>query len=336
MNQQQFVKQYEKDKPMYKAWAAYVLEQIKSNLKTHLVSEKAYDDFVKIPPTYRVKSTDSLVTKAFVRHASYYSNPYQEITDKAAIRFVVLLTSQLDEISKLIEGSSAWVFEKSKEFDDWKDNDPRMFDYQSVHYIVYCNEDLDIGDILVQKGTACEVQIRTLMQHAYAELAHDTIYKSNIKAEPEVIRSFAKSMALMETTDELLCEAKNILDSASSHIESWKCVVKLEAENRLTDVKLIDNDLNSEYLLDCFSSILEKTDVGSFQSFLADERYSYIPEKIKQHSALFVEFRQDVILLVYFLARRFRKSFYRLWPSDRKPLESVYSDLGLSAPWQTT
>ncbi|MCF6459154.1 RelA/SpoT domain-containing protein [Pseudoalteromonas sp. MMG024] len=336
MNQKQFIEQYEKDKPMYKTWAKHVLEEINSQLKKHLVSEKAYSDFVKIPPSYRVKNTDSLVTKAFVRHASYYSNPYQEITDKAAIRFVVLLTSQLTEVSEIVENTNTWRFEKSKEFDDWKDNDPRMFDYQSVHYVVYCNEELDIEGCIVRKGTPCEVQIRTLMQHAYAELAHDTIYKSHIKAEPEVIRSFAKSMALMETTDELLCEAKNILESASSYIESWKAAVQLEAKNRLADVALVDNDLNSEYLLDCFSSILEKTDIESFQSFLADETYSYIPDKIKQHSLHFVEFRQDVILLIYFLARRFRKSFHRLWPSDKKPLESVYSDLGLSAPWQTT
>lgn len=338
MNQQDFIKKYKSDKPMLKAWACFVLNEIKEKIKSSVSNEKAYSDFIKIPPSYRIKSTDSLVSKAFVRNRDYYKNPYEEITDKAAVRFVVLLTSQLKKASEYVENSDHWSYVKSREFDDWKKNDPRMFDYQSAHYIVNCKEAFKVGNQVIEKGTPCEIQLRTLMQHAYAELAHDTVYKTHVKTEAEVIRSFAKSMALMETTDELLCNAKSALDKASSNINKWKAVIRVESEKRLSNVNLVSDENNFDFLLDAFLPLLKKPKVSidGFQNFLSDEQYSYIAEKIKRRESSFIEFRQEIILLVYYLANKFRRNFYTKWPLDLKPLELVYTDLGISPPWQTT
>jgi putative GTP pyrophosphokinase len=338
MNQQAFIKKYESEKPMYQAWANFVLSKINADIKNHVKTEKEYSDWIKIPPTWRVKSVESLVAKAFVRHKDYYINPYDEIIDKAAIRFVVLLTPQLDDLSEFIETSSIWTIEKSKEYDDWKEKDPRLFDYQSVHYIVRALDDITHDGVIIKKNTPCEIQLRTLLQHAYAELAHDTIYKTNIKTSPDVIRSFAKSMALMETTDELLSNAKNVLEEASSTINEWKAVVNLESENRLTDIELINDDATNDYLLDNLSGLLKKFEVNDFQLFLEDESYHYISEKVtlRANAGKEIMFRHGSILLVYFLSRKCRSTFHRHWPLDREIIAAVYSDLSISPKWPTT
>jgi putative GTP pyrophosphokinase len=338
MEQKEFVNLYNQEMPMYETWADFVCEEINSEIKSHCRDDKEYSEWIKIPPTKRVKTIDSLVSKVFVRHHEYYKgkNAYQEVTDKAGVRFVVLLTSQLSHVSKFIENSHSWTFEKSREFDDWKEKDPRLFDYQSVHYIVSCSSDVLHNDVVVKEGTTCEVQVRTLLQHAYAELAHDTIYKGNVKAEPEVVRSFAKSMALMETTDGLLCEAKATLDKASTYINQWKYIIKEETEKRLANLDVINDDSNNDFLIDNFVEFLKKHSIEEFSNFL--EEYTYIPERIgiRIDQGLFLEFRQGYMLLVYFLVRKHRRSFHKSWPFDLRILEGVYSDLGLSPPWPTT
>ncbi|MGL1629051.1 hypothetical protein AKH05_18620 [Vibrio parahaemolyticus] len=336
MNREAFIKLYEAELPMYEAWADFVLNEINSGILSHTGSKAAYLEWVKIPPTYRVKQVDSLVTKAFVRKRNKYREPYKEITDKAGIRFVVLLTSQLALLSDIVQDSVSWTYSKDKEFDEWKDDDPRMFDYQSVHYIVYATEGITHKGVEIKTGTPCEVQLRTLLQHAYAELAHDTIYKGNIGASPEVHRTFAKSMALMETTDDLLCSAKQALESAAADINAWKTIINQEAQQRLSDIELIVDGKSTDYVLSSLDDLLKKTSTDEFQAFLEDAQYGYVCDRIRNRQDGAVEYRHSFVLLMYFLSKRFRSTLHRKWPLDLELLEGVYSDLGLVRPWAGT
>ncbi len=333
MNREDFISLYEAERPMYEAWAGFVLNEINCGILSHAGSHVAYQEWVKIPPSYRVKQVDSLVTKAFIRKRNKYKDPYKEITDKAGIRFVVLLTSQLALLSNIVQDSVSWTYSKDKEFDEWKDDDPRMFDYQSVHYIVYATEGITHEGIEIKAGTPCEVQLRTLLQHAYAELAHDTIYKGNIGASPEVHRTFAKSMALMETTDDLLCSAKEALQNATVNINAWKNIINQEAQQRLSDIQLIVDDKSTDYVLSSLDYLLKKTSTEEFQTFLEDTRYGYVCDRIRNRQDGAVEYRHSFVLLMYFLSRRFRTTLHRKWPLDLELLENVYSDLGLVKPW---
>ncbi|MCD8558742.1 MAG: RelA/SpoT domain-containing protein [Shewanella xiamenensis] len=336
MDRADFIKLYEAEFPMYKAWADFVLTYIDSKILSYVGTKNAYLELVKIPPSQRVKQVDSLVTKAFIRKRNKYKDPYREITDKAGVRFVLLLTSQLHLLCNIVEEATSWTYSKDKEFDEWKGDDPRLFDYQSVHYIVYAARDIEHNGVKIIEGTPCEVQLRTLLQHAYAELAHDTIYKGNISASPEVRRTFAKSMALMETTDDLLCSAKMLLENATADINAWKDVINNEAIKRLGDIQLIDDGKTADYLLNSISELLQKTSTDDFLAFLEDPKYSYVTDKIKDRQLGSVEFRHPFVLLIYFLAKKFRTSLHRKWPLDIEPLEGVYSDLGLRPPWATT
>lgn len=336
MNRDEFVSLYESEIPMYTAWADYVLTKIDKEIKSRAGGNENYFEWVKIPPSKRIKSSDSLATKAFVRKRDKYADPYLEITDKAGVRFVVLLTSQLELLSDIVQECDSWKFSKDKEFDDWKTQDPRMFDYQSVHYVVYASDDIVHNDIKIVKDTPCEIQLRTLLQHAYAELAHDTIYKSSSVASPEVYRSFAKSMALMETTDELLCNAKAKLDEEAQEFNSWRAAVDREAKKRLSDTDIVtDNKLN-DYVISSLNDLLNRVSVEEFLSFLDNESYSYIYDRIRSRQDDYAEFRTSIILLTYFLSFRFKSSLHRYWPLDDKILEKIYSDLGLTPKWTTT
>ncbi len=336
MNQKEFSELYASEAPIYKAWASFVLSEIKSELRKRVQSPSAYDEWIKIPPTQRIKTVDSLVSKAFIRKKDKYNDPYNEITDKAGIRFVVLLTSQLSMMCEIVESSDYWTNSKDKDFDDWKDDNPRIFDYQSVHYIVRASQDIDYQDVTIPEGMPCEVQLRTLLQHAYAELAHDTVYKSNVPAAPEIHRAFAKSMALMETTDDLLCSAKETLDNLTANINEWRQVLNREAEARLTGVALVDDFKDMDFVLSSLDKLLTRVSYTEMIDFLDKPEFSYIPDRIKVHEGESIEFRHPFILLVYFLSRRFQRILHNEWPLDLGILEKVYSDLGQTPSWAVT
>ncbi|WP_426709518.1 hypothetical protein [Enterobacter cloacae complex sp. 284J4] len=54
-----------------------------------------------------------------------------------------------------------------------------------------------------------------LLQHAYAELTHDAIYKAKTIVEPDIHTTVAKSMALIETTDDFFCSVSKAINAAS-------------------------------------------------------------------------------------------------------------------------
>lgn len=213
MNQQEFAERYTKDLPMYTAYGQYVTELVRGRL-AEVVGDSNLPKILKIEPSPRVKELGSILEKAFYRNKAY-NDPYMDITDKVGTRFVVLFLEQIKEICDIIESVDSWEASKDRDYEEERQKQPVLFDYQSVHYVVRLNFDVNFAGAKISAGTPCEVQIRTLLQHAYSELTHDTIYKPKTSISPLVHRSIAKSMALIETTGHFFSEVKTELDKAS-------------------------------------------------------------------------------------------------------------------------
>ncbi len=334
MEQEAFSQRYQMELPMFTAWGGHVRHCLVEALTKEL-GDDGYHEAVKIEPSVRTKMLDSLLNKAFVRKKGKYGNPYEDITDKVGIRFVVLLTRDIARLKAIIEGHPDWEHSLDRDFQSEKDDNPRIFDYQSVHYVVRASRDINIKGISVVTGTPCEVQIRTLLQHAYAEVTHDTLYKGGVVAQPEVHRAIAKSMALMETTDDLLVQAKELLSGPEAMMDNWASQLKhifqqfgLAAADYQFDAK------NMSYLLDALQPILLKVTREDFATFWSQDDHSYLVERVRQKSDTHLIYRQPTVLLLYFLADRYRMLLPKHWPLPPETLSGIYSDLGLSQPWQ--
>lgn len=315
---------------MFKAWGQLVLNEILEKLKLNLPDNShGIDEVLKIKPSYRVKDIESMVTKAFIRKKDKYQNPYNDITDKVGCRFVVLLTSQLSLLKDVVEDSPFWDFSRDRDYEDDKTNNPQLFDYQSIHYIVTAHKDIEYESCLIKKGTPCEVQLRTLLQHAYAELAHDTIYKGHALAEPEVHRIFARSMALMETTDDLMCSAKEKIDEASDIADSFKEFCVRRFKKMFPDCISKIDFKSVDFVLDTLSGELAKVDLYDLEQFF--EEKSYLDERISEYiNGDAIELSQPYIYILFFLAKKRRTGLRRCWPFDLTLLEPIFSDLGIA------
>jgi ppGpp synthetase/RelA/SpoT-type nucleotidyltranferase len=280
------------------------------------------DMFLKIPPVPRVKDTNSIIAKAFYRNKNY-NDPYRDITDKVGIRYVVLLRPQIKLIEDVITQCVQWSSSKDKDFDADVHANPEYFNYQSVHYVVRNIEAIDIDDINIPSNTPCEIQIRTLLQHAHSELTHDTVYKPKKATTPEVKRMVAQSMALIEVTDDIFEKVNTTI--GSDHMNTFMHhLVSLYRRFAPPDY---EEKLNL-FILDAYGEIIPSINVQDIEEFIS--RNTYIQELIKKKSDSALLYRQPVILLLYFLIMKQRIKTKRLWPLTDAELRPLFSDLGIS------
>ena len=313
-----FIMEYEAGKSVYYSWGKYVCDYITEQL--HL-SPQEYQQLVKIPVVPRVKETDSMVEKAFYRKGKRYTDPLRQITDKVGIRFVVMVTNQIGMIEKVIKEAPVWTYSKDQDYQDAIDRKPDVFAYQSVHYVVKNKEEMVSDGITIGEGTACEIQIRTLEQHAYAELSHDYFYKNDEQVLSILRRYLARSMALNETADELFSKVYDMMNEEKQ--EYTDLMSMLRAEYPFEDY----NEKLNKSIYDNISAMLKKYNIDrqKIRDFIQDYMISGLADRQD-----LILFRQPVILVIYYLVKYHRNELLEIWDQPGQQLELIYSDLGIS------
>ncbi|SRR5216683_78864 len=112
MTEEEFLKRWDGERPMYEAWGKYVAERVTQEIRPRIVPLST-DVFLRLPVKARVKSDGSFLTKAFYRPEKTYVEPFEQITDKVGVRFVVLLPSEMPTVNIAIEECAVWRWEKS-------------------------------------------------------------------------------------------------------------------------------------------------------------------------------------------------------------------------------
>ncbi|GGR48129.1 GTP pyrophosphokinase [Deinococcus seoulensis] len=146
--------------------------------------------------TGRVKKPLSLEDKLRRKPGRYRSLP--DVTDLVAVRVITYFESDVGAVSRLIEANHTVDWEHS--IDKSKMHDPDRFGYMGVHYVVRLTP--DTPGLAAFAGMGFEVQIRSILQHAWAEIEHDLGYKNRDAIPREVQRRFYRLAGLLEMADE--------------------------------------------------------------------------------------------------------------------------------------
>jgi len=329
MNESEFSAKFLEEVPLFKAWGEFVQNEIETELTKLIGAKSSIEVFLKIPSHSRIKALDSLLNKAFHRGKGY-QNPYDEITDKVGLRFVVLLEKDIETLCSIVESNNNWSYSKDRNYLVERLDKPTVFDYQSIHYVVRSKDDMDIEGTQIPAGTPCEIQIRTLLQHAYSELTHDTIYKSLHEADSDTQRIVAKSMALIETADELFTKADQQIQSISNEYKQLLGYLSDIYMQKVAGIEYFDEKLNA-FILDSIWSEIEGFDVDGFKKDIVTDELSFIYEKISQRKEQSSVFRQPVSIFIYYLARNSHRALKKVWPLTEAELEPFLSDMGHSS-----
>jgi putative GTP pyrophosphokinase len=317
---------FESQKDVLLAWGLMVRDAIASDLEKALAPDRKLAEFLKVPTEPRVKETESFLAKVF-RRGKTYERPLEQITDKVGVRFVALLRSELKIIENIIEASSNWEAEKARDFEAEQFERPQHFDYQSIHYIVRAKRPVTAGALTIPARIPCEVQVRTLLQHAYAELSHNTTYKPLVTLERDVSRQIARASALVETTDEIFDLVGQQVEQANARIRQIHDVAR-EAYARILGSPGTEDIRLSYALFDRYRAQLAEITTDLLRIFLEQE--DYIAGRVRERASQSVLYRHPSVLVVYFLVANEPDLVPKHWPFDLKHLEMIYADLGFS------
>ena len=300
--------------PSLKAWGNFVVKTITEKVRGEIGGDR-YSCFFKILPSYRVKDVDSALKKL---EKKKYQEPIRQMTDLVGCRFVVLLSSDIGIVEKCLVDYAGWTTSRERHYLDEIVDKPGEFDYQSVHYLVTCPDNFTDNGIAISEGTVCEVQIRSVLQHAYAELVHDNIYKPEGYVPPAAKRLVARCMALMEATDEMFCAVVQELQSVNKNNTSWSMF--LDAQYKSISGREIDslNDADTLTILDVYRELLTEVKQQDVADMIAAPVYRKQIETRVDDGL----FHRPICILVFWLAKNRFDDLKNWWP-----LQSYQNDV---------
>lgn len=322
MTSEEFARWLEERSSALKAWGDFVSSSVTDELFREVGSER-FKGLLKIAPIPRVKEVQSALKKQSDKR---YTDPTTQMTDLVGVRFVVLLKSDIELLNNVILRSNRWTCSRDRHYQFEIFDDPAVFDYQSVHYIVRPPEDLDIDGVVIPADTPCEIQVRTILQHAYAELVHDNIYKPKVKVPESAKRVVARCMALMESTDELFCQAiKEIEAITTSRTQLIEAVGAAYSE--------IGQSHPEEHIFsliaDTYRDLLDGVSVNDITALARLEPLRLrVAERAKEGGF----FAEPSCLVVYWLVQNYHAETIDRWPipAYTVELEQICSDLGFA------
>ena len=201
--------QYDQQRKKYERFAREVEHQLRCILEEEGIVCNAI--------TSRVKERDSLTQKIDVKSDKYKS--LSEVTDIAGIRIITYYDSDVERAAKIVERE--FCVDKENSINKREALGPEKFGYCSVHYVVSMNEDrLKLPENRGYAGIKCEIQIRTVLQHAWAEIEHDLGYKSEIDIPKDIRRSFSRLAGLLEVADKEFQEIRDFLETYRAKVEA--------------------------------------------------------------------------------------------------------------------
>lgn len=217
---------YDDNVRLYQSFLEEIEHQVKSILQA--------SGFVVNAVTARLKSRESLSGK-LKRKPDKYSN-LSDITDIVGIRIITYFSEDVDRISDIVENE--FDIDRVNSIDKRESMEPDRFGYCSVHYVVQMSKQrLALRECARFQGLKCEIQIRSVLQHAWAEIEHDLGYKSEITIPKEMRRDFSRIAGLLEIADK---EFNYIRSSLST----YKQTVQAKIENN----EISDQDLDAVIL----------------------------------------------------------------------------------------
>ena len=190
------------------------LQQVKQFYETRGNLEKVADKLVAVmnaikrrtDPTAivqaRPKSLASFSEKA-IRKKNKYTNPVDQLTDLVGGRIITYTQAAADRVCQFIEDLDRHAVDI-----DWDNSEntadrlrPEEFGYRAMHYIVQLRPPNILGVDIESwiRPYKMEIQVCTMMQHVWAAIGHDRVYKTQLKIDDSMKRRLSAISALIET-----------------------------------------------------------------------------------------------------------------------------------------
>ncbi len=167
-------------------------ENVKEVLENKLNSE----DISYVYVDARVKKLNQFIKKI---ERKKYKEPFSQTEDLCGIRIVCFFQNDVEKIGEIINKE----FKVLSTVDKQKEVEPTAFGYRSKHYVIKIKKDwCKIPNYEGMDDLKVEIQVRTILMHAWAEIEHKLAYKKETHIPPQFRRRFSLLSAKLEEADE--------------------------------------------------------------------------------------------------------------------------------------
>ena len=180
--------------------------------------------------TARAKTLDSVRGKLRRKH---YRDPDRQVTDLIGVR---VITYYRDDVDRVVTRRQENLEINSQDSVDKRGQlGLRSFGYSSVHLIARLNPNQVRTPSYQMLGNRWfEIQVRSVLEHAWAEIEHEIVLKSGIEYPEEIVRRFASLAGTLELLDN---EFLALRDKRNSLIDRYRQIyAQKEDEKKLFDV----------------------------------------------------------------------------------------------------
>ena len=307
------------------AWGTYVDKVINEFVDKSFPS----CEHIQSRASHRIKNIDSYCQKVLLRGKDY-ENPLLEVTDKVATRIICLSTNDVDIVSDFVVNSHSWkVIEIAKTISDTIVKNPDLFTYRSNHYIVQPN---DSYKCKIDKNLlTCEIQVRTLLQHAYAELSHEMFYKQSVIENPIAQHMLASSMAFIEAADERFVQIYDNMKKVTTTTNTFKNkIVKLYKNFCLDYDENIYNEEISQKILKIYTNDDIRDVDTNIEEYLNDPNKN-ISNVINKYKDNYILFKYPYVLILLYGIRQHQRQTIDNWPFSYESLKILAEAMGISS-----
>ncbi|MBA3613476.1 MAG: hypothetical protein H0W49_11330 [Nitrospirales bacterium] len=151
----------------------------------------------------RVKTLESLMEKI---ERKQYSNPLADVTDLAGVRVVCQFTPDVKTVDSIVRQLFSVLESENKAIALGADH----MGYSGTHHLIQLDERYkgsryDGLDIL-----KCEIQVRTILQDAWAQINHSLVYKSEASIPERERRELNNVSALLEVAQTIFDRSRKM------------------------------------------------------------------------------------------------------------------------------
>lgn len=162
--------------------------------------------------TYRVKGIDRFREKI---QRKKYEKPFEQMNDICGARLICHFQSDIAKIKEVIKREFVVFESKQKE----KQLGPTEFGYRSYHYVVGIKKSwTNAPNYRGLEDLKAEIQVRTILMHAWAEIEHKLAYKKDVHIPDELRRKFSLLSAKLEEADEQFEELATLIKSSKQSL----------------------------------------------------------------------------------------------------------------------
>ncbi|MFW8593479.1 GTP pyrophosphokinase [Cribrihabitans neustonicus] len=186
---------------------------------------------ITLPIQSRVKNRESASKKIDLKK---YKAPLEEMTDLVGFRIITYVESDVEKIEQKLRG--CFEIDSKNSIDKRKPEKLDIVGYRSLHLICRLGKERrELSEYKNVWNIAFEIQVRTILEHAWAEIEHKQNYKSDVALPPNLQRRFVILSGTLELIDR---ELSAIVDEAQDYQDKIKNSPEEIAADTLSETSL--------------------------------------------------------------------------------------------------